>query len=389
MSEQQEDMFSNIALNDEKMSIKSDILATALLGDNIKPVHKRCFEGVLTNIKSFDIKAYEKEDRPLRIRLSPRQYNTLFPKESSGTKKAFEGAARYYSQNTTLVIPQEDSPGEFEYINVVDSAKVLPTGELEILFTRSILPHLSDVRARYLLMDVTQLGVLSSKYSQKLFETYTSWLLKGDIHRVQISDLRIMLKVPKGYSDYKFRTNILDRSNNEINEKTKMQVTYEGEKGAKGKAIQILTFVISAKSEDKMVPSQEGLELEEGLVNNFQEEGIDNKYFEGVVALRDRHGKPTDQAGIDSYVEKLVAISKKEGMLPLKEIIQMTLAQGWKGWPQEKYFVDPNASMRSATPRTKEVDKVSDVEFLKPGEVPEGYSSIKDMLKGKNISDDS
>lgn len=390
----QVEMFDDTGFNNEKYSVKSDILAVALLGDGIKPTYKRCFEGLLTKIKGIDVEAFILEDKPLRVRLSPQEYNLMFPLNAKGVADVFENSAIYYSKNTTLAVPQEDDPTKLEYINVVDSAKVVSSGELEVLFTRSILPHLSDVKRRLLIIDITQFGLLTSKYSQKLYETFSSWMSKADMHRASIDFLRKVLNVPDGYSDYKFRTQLLNGALSEINRKTKMQVSYESEKGSRGKAIKYLTFVLGVKDD---VSSQVDLlftdDAEDVLVNGFSADGILDPMFFNIVNRRKSLGKPVDQAAIDAYIGKLVGISKKPESLPLQEIVGMILAQGWKGWPQQSHFIDTNASVKTTPVPGQNTDKpqkksrgeapvksTGDEEYP----VPEGVLSPKDLYSKIN-----
>ncbi len=371
----QAEMFDISEMDNVNYSVKSDVLATALLGDHIKPTYKRCFEGLLTKMKSVDVELFISEDKPLRVRLSPQEYNIMFPRFNKGIPKVFEGAAAYYSQNSSLAVPQEENPEKLRHINVVDSALVLPSGELEILFTRSILPHLSDVKKRLLVIDISQFGFLTSKYSQKLYETFSSWRLKCDIFRADINYLRVILCVPPGYSDYKFRTLILDRSIKEINTKTTMRVSYNSEKGAKGKAIKYLTFILGLDDAEELENNQQDtLLLAPELVNTFVSEGVTDKQFFAIVDLRLSHNKPTAQAAIESYIDKLVNISKKPETLDLEEILGMLLAQGWKGWPQLKYFINPSYTGKS---RSNPKPKMAEL----PAEKPDGVTSAIDMLK--------
>ncbi|MBD3843553.1 MAG: replication initiation protein, partial [Campylobacterales bacterium] len=306
-------------VDNSNYSVKSDSLAQAILGKHIKIVYKRVFEGLLSQIKSVNIREFIEMDKPLLVNLSPAEYKAMFPRDSR-IETIFKEAARYYSKNTTLEIPNDDDPDNPVFINVVDKAHILPSGEIEVLFTRSILPHLDEVKDRLLVLDIRDFAALSSKYSQKLFELFTSW--KDTINtQVSVEKLKQILSVPDSYSTSRFCSLALDVAINEINEETSLIVSYEKKKGNRGKAIKYLVFTIYEKQDDNPSLSLEGLEENSkfpGLINTFKTSGIKDEVFFTVAEIRrdQEKPKPTNQESMNAYFRKVIEIAKRSDTMP-------------------------------------------------------------------------
>lgn len=334
-------------------SIKSDNLAQAVLGRNIKTTLKRAFEGVLTKIKDVDIEAFIQEDKPLRIRLSQREYTRMFPYDPK-VSDIFEEAALYYTKNTTLEVPQLDNPDKVEYVNVVDKAKVLDDGDLEILFTRSILPHLQDVKARILVLDIKDFSKLRSPYTQKLFEMYSSWKGTAVVTRVSVDALRKVLNTPPSYNTARLRKQIIDKGNDEINEETSLYVTYEVVKGETGKAIKYFDFTVIDKNnrQDDLIEGEWQVvedtddEIADVLVNNFSEQGVSDEIFEAIVELRRLKNKPVLQVSVDAFIRSAMKIARQEETKALDEILDIIVSQGYVSTLKAEWFLDEDKLAR-------------------------------------------
>lgn len=217
---------------------------TALFGAHVNPTYRNCVKGVLSKIKAMDINMSILHDTPLKVVLSPGEYQEMFPCAEKSIADIFEESVKYYSEKTNLAVTLLKSLSGEKHINVIDGAWVNEAGEIEILFTRSILPFLGDIKYRLNFIDVTEFNLLSNRYSQKLYEVFSRASLVLETLCVEVDSIRALLKVPEGYSDYKLRTIIVLRAVKEINKKTKIQVLCSFEKGERGKAVKFIRFVI-------------------------------------------------------------------------------------------------------------------------------------------------
>jgi hypothetical protein len=376
-------------------SIKSDNLAQAVLGRNIKTTLKRAFEGVLTKIKDVDIEAFIQEDKPLRIRLSQREYTRMFPYDPK-VPDIFEEAALYYTKNTTLEVPQLDNPDKVEYVNVVDKAKVLDDGDLEILFTRSILPHLQDVKARILVLDIKDFSKLRSPYTQKLFEMYSSWKGTAVVTRVSVDALRKVLNTPPSYNTARLRKQIIDKGNDEINEETSLYVTYEMVKGETGKAIKYFDFTVIDKNsqQDDLIEGEyqvieETDEITDVLVNNFAEQGVSDEIFEAIVELRRQKNKPVLQVSVDAFIRSAMKIARQEETKSLDEILDIIVSQGYVSTLKAEWFLD---EIKLAREQAKKELELQNQEAQKNKSIPKAdtqtakseIKNLRQVVKGKS-----
>lgn len=324
--------------NDRSYSVKSDVLANAVLGYQIKTTYKRAFEGLLSKISTVDINAYIKEDKPLIVSLSPREYQQRFPRERNITK-TFSETARYYQKNSSLEILYPNDAGNIgkeEYINVVDTARIKENGDIEILFTRGILPHLNDVRGRLLIMNIDEFGKLTGKYSQKIFEIFSAWLSKDvTINKVEIEWLRMILKVPESYNFSRFKKQILDISIKDIHEHTQVKVNYEAEK--EGRSFKYINFIISNKQQGEMDLISEDLDL---ITNQFKEKGITDEMFFALKSRRESLGLASDQVGMNAACNILIKIAKMKDTLDLESVFDTTIVSKWKSYKAIYYKIE-------------------------------------------------
>jgi len=382
--------------DDRSYSVKSDILANAVLGSQIKTTYKRAFEGLLSKMTTLDINAYIKEDKPLRVSLSPKEYQQRFPRERN-IKETFRETARYYQKNSSLEIiyPNDaGNDGKEEYINVVDTATIRPSGEIEILFTRGILPHLNDVRGRLLIMNIDEFGKLTGKYSQKIFEIFSAWLSKDIVsNRVEIEWLRTILKVPQSYNFSRFKKQILDISIKDIHEHTQLQITILNiEK--QGRSFKYIHFSLS-NNEQEIDLINKNLDL---VTNQFRNQGITDEMFNDLKSRRESLGLTFDQPGMNASCKILIKISEMEHTHDLETIFDITISSKWKSYKAEYYRTEleyKKKPIKTTDLETKvkpasslETEKHPDATFNLEGYMQSNtFQIIKDKLK-KQLDND-
>lgn len=378
--------------DDDNYSVKSDSLAMACLGSKIRLSHKRNFEGLLSKVKGVDVKKFIDEDAPLKVSLTVKEYNILFSPES--TKKVldnFKSTARYYSKNSGFeVYDEKNLEGEPTYINVVDSIRVAGSGALEILFTRSVMPHLEEMKERALILDIRTYSQLNSKYSQKLFELFTDWRAKKVVFtRVDVVLIRKILAIPDSYSSYRIKKQILDPAIENIQDVTKLGVDYTSAKGKTGKAIKYFDFVVTGPGDEEASVVKQEVN-ENVLINKFEEWGVSDEQFQAIVDMRIEKGKPVIQSALDSFFKIMKKISEDVLTYNFEEVLDMCLNAGYCARLDKAWFIDEvkaGAEIRKrerAHQEQKGLEREARLNIV--SEVPaelksSGVTSPKDLLK--------
>ncbi|GAB6071556.1 hypothetical protein JCM30760_26540 [Thiomicrorhabdus hydrogeniphila] len=343
--------------DDSNYSVKSDALALAALGSKVKAVHKRTFEGLLSKIKSIDLDDFIKNDKPLWVTLSENEYRAMFPRDSK-VPEIFKSAAQYYSKNTTVEVWESGNYDEEPtYVNVVDTARIRENGDLQILFTRGVMPHLSEVKERALIMDIRQFSKLSSKYAQKLFEIFSDLIAKDIVStRIEIVGLRKILSVPVSYNNNRFMKLLLDVAIEEILEKTKLVIEYTPAKGRVGKAFQYIDFIVTVNDSDNSNDIDEislDLDLEIRPQNLYGELGITDKQFNTIVKMREDKKKPIYQESLNEYFKILKTISEDPKTKSFDEILGIIIMQGYVTRLEKSWFIDESKVDNTQPPLDK------------------------------------
>lgn len=386
-------------LRDASFSVKSDAFAQAVLGEKVKPTYKRAFEGLMSKLTPVDIDELIKNDRPLLVQLSEKEYKSMFPRDDK-VSEIFEGAAEYYTEFSHIKIYSDgDTSNRPKLINVVDTAEILEDGSIQFLFTRGIMPHLNDMKSHLLVMSITDFAQLSAKYSQHLFNIFSNWLGKNIVStRVGVVDLRILLSVPDSYNTSRFMKNILDVSIKEIIDKTSLYAEYEPVKGKVGKAYQWLDFTVYKKTAmDSEADNTDQMELiEELAVNQFQSYGVTDEQFYDILQARKKEKKPVSQQGMNAFFQIMIKIAEKPDTLNFDEILLKVISAGWVKNLEKEWFIDKTRSVKrnpvpgqevTTTPKEKKPipprpDGEEDLAPMSPEEVfKTAYSSFRKIPK--------
>ena len=332
--------FFPVELNDNNFSVKSDALANAALGAKISPNIKRCFEGLLSKISCIDLDEFIEKDKPLRVRLTQSEYRKTFPK-AKNVSDVFKKAKNYYGKNCQVEI-WKDGENEPELINVVDTAKILNNGTLEMLFTRGIMPHLKEVQGRFLILNISEFSNLSSKYSQKLYELSSAWAGNDCLYtRVEIDTLKKILSVPDSYNTFRFNKQILTPSTKEVSEKTTHKISFTLEKGDTGKSYKYIDFRVEVEQKDSDEASGiEGESKQEAVaVNKWKDKGVTDLQYQTIIELRVQKKKPVFQGSMDEFFKVLEGISEEETTLDFKECVSYVVNHGYVGKLNKTWFL--------------------------------------------------
>jgi plasmid replication initiation protein len=368
-------------LDDMNFSVKSDALANAALGAKISPNIKRCFEGLLSKISCLDLDEFIAKDKPLKVLLSQSEYRRIFPK-AKNVSDTFRKAKSYYVKKCQVEIWNENSE-EPDIINVVDTARILKDGSLEMLFTRGIMPHLKEVQGRFLILNISEFSKLSSKYSQKLYELSSAWAGNGCLYtRVEIDVLKKIMSVPSSYNTFRFHKQIITPSAEEISGKTPHKISFTLEKGATGKSYKYIDFKIEVeKTKSEEDKGAEEAQTEVVTINNWKEKGVTDLQYQTIVELRVQKNKPVFQGSMDEFFKVLEEISKQETTLDFKECVSYVVNHGYVGKLYSTWFLCEKKVSKSKSitqklkKEPKEVKKIEEQRSL-----PLGYKTPKDYL---------
>lgn len=105
---------------------------------------------------------------------------------------------------------------------------------IEVEFDRRLAPYLLELKANYTSYRLSNLFRLDSKYSVKLYEILRSFAEIGE-YETNVDYLKELLGLidadgnqPKKYQEYyEFRSRIIDKAVNEINQVTDLQISYK------------------------------------------------------------------------------------------------------------------------------------------------------------------
>lgn len=128
-------------------------------------------------------------------------------------------------------------------------AYIEQTATVELYFTPDVLAKITELEKHFTQYELERVAKLNSKYAVRLYEIVISWRNKGKTDLISLDDLRERLGLlPDEYkltADFKKR--VLEKSIDEINEKTDIKISYEQHK--QGRNIKGFTFAIKTKSQ--------------------------------------------------------------------------------------------------------------------------------------------
>lgn len=127
------------------------------------------------------------------------------------------------------------------------------TTAIDITFAPSVVPLITMLERHFTSYNLEQVAGLNSKYAIRLYEIVIAWKSNGKTNQIGLEQLRDRLGVfDDEYQRMElFKRKVLDKSVAEINEKTKINLSYEQHK--QGRKIVGFTFTVKQKSKPKKI----------------------------------------------------------------------------------------------------------------------------------------
>lgn len=129
------------------------------------------------------------------------------------------------------------------------------TACVELSFTKDVLSRVQELAERFTKYELEQVACLNSKHSVRLYEIVIAWKGKGQTNQIAIDDLRgrMGLLDDEYTALHNFKSRVLQKAIDEINEKTGVNISYEQHK--KGRVIVGFTFKVKEKNKRKAIKS--------------------------------------------------------------------------------------------------------------------------------------
>lgn len=156
---------------------------------------------------------------------------------------------------------------------VSDIAYIDNEAVVEVMFTRSVIPLITELESNLTSYEIGQIKHLTSGYALRLYELLIAWKNKGISPKWQIDDFRKKIGVEDGkYSRMgQFKEKVLDFAVEQINDNTEMTVKYKQFK--KGRRIDSFQFSIKTKPKEKDVTPSRDI----NTTDMFTIEGLNDK----------------------------------------------------------------------------------------------------------------
>ena len=174
--------------------------------------------------------------------------------------------------------------GPANFIMLEEVVYLTGTKIIEITLTKTVLPHLFDLKNKFTTLGLQAALRLTSKYSKRIYQLCSQWKDLGKTKKYEIQDLKKMLGLIdeegneklKGYKD--FRKVVLDFAVKQINEHTELFITYAPLK--EGRSVKYITFTIALQVPKTSTPFS--LETPQQDTPSFPP-GINPKQYETCV----------------------------------------------------------------------------------------------------------
>ena len=186
---------------------------------------------------------------------------------------------------------------------VSEIAYVDATATVEIVFSQSVIPLVTELEGRYTSYNIEQVARLNSGYAVRLYELLICWRSTGVVSPIKLDDLRNKLGILDG--EYKrmhhFKARVLDLAVNQINEHTDITVKYEQHRT--GRTITAISFTFKPKRAAKQIGNDDGfIKMTDSQVRTFSSK---------LARLPELGNNAPSAAGYDDFA-KLIADDLKD-----------------------------------------------------------------------------
>lgn len=238
---------------------------------------------------------------------------------------------------------------------LISAKYYLKDGTVELMFHPDLKPYLLQLKECFTQYDLKNVLRLRSKYAFRLYELLKQYESAGK-RRFQLEELRSLLGLEENELKQwvHFRTKVLDKAKQEINEKTDLRVDYQVEK--EGHKISYVVFTIRKPSEPD--DSTENLQYE-AIIEMVPEKFRKLKTIQGALkrALK-VHGF--------EYCRRNVEYAGEKAKNNYRTFLIKALQEDWgRGWWEEKLAREEDERLLSkikSAGRIKIGDRVYSIE---------------------------
>lgn len=214
---------------------------------------------------------------------------------------------------------------------VSDIAYIDNEAIVEVTFTRSVIPLITELESNLTSYEIGQVKHLTSGYALRLYELLIAWKNKGVSPKWQIDDFRKKIGVEDGkYSRMgQFKEKVLDFAVEQINDNTEMTVKYKQFK--KGRKIDSFQFSIKTKLKEKDVtpnrdPNTGDMFTIDGLTDKqlariARSEQFKADYNHLISPTSPINNDYTGQAWVNHFVNELKKDASRFNKRPLRDYL--------------------------------------------------------------------
>jgi len=228
---------------DNQVTIKN-VVARAAQGFTL--TEKRIAMAAISKIDSRKPLKYYYDPKHCTVRVSAAEYALIAasPDEKTAYRDLKEATKRLYERNLRYKVVTRKGKEEVNF-RWIESAKYHHgEGWIEIVLTRAILPHLTELSVRFTKYRLEQACGLRSIYSWRLLEYLTSWKEKGGdkgARTTEIASFRAFMEIPESYKWQDIKRRAIEPAVKELAEKDGWIIHWQPVK--KGRAVAAITFV--------------------------------------------------------------------------------------------------------------------------------------------------
>lgn len=217
--------------------------------------------------------------------LTAKEFSELFNTDLDNCYRTIHKACKKLMK--TSIILEKAELNETWEINICSTAEYNKNkGRISIKFTDDIMPYLAQVKAKFVLYNLKEIGGFNSLYTTRLYELIQEFKETGWLRR-SVEQLREIFAVGdkfKAYKDFKRRT--FEHACAEINKNYDMGLTFKEVK--QGRKVAVLEFSFKKTLVRKVINQKTGLSSNiytKPKRNNAQDTQLSSKEFKPIADI--------------------------------------------------------------------------------------------------------
>lgn len=250
--EQAEESDALPSILDNQVTVKN-VVARAAQGFTL--TEKRIVMAAISKIDSRKPLKYYYDPRHCTVRVTAAEYAEIAgsPNQKTAYRDLQEATKRLYERTLRYKVTTRKGREEVHF-RWVESAKYHHgEGWIEIVLTRAILPHLTELSVRFTKYRLEQACGLRSIYSWRLLEYLTSWQEKGGdkgARTAQLDSFRGLMEIPYSYKWYDIKRKVIEPAIKELEEKDNWLIHWQPVK--KSRAVVAVTFLWEREPQQRL-----------------------------------------------------------------------------------------------------------------------------------------